>query len=149
MMTFTSLAKHRKSFRPSLTAAYTSQLLYTCVAHVKTAGSMARARPYSRKITHYASIMPSAAKHVLFPLLCRHNLRKPTYTPHPSAHTCTCTHTHTSMHMHRPNYSNPHCTCAPRVSKDIIILSTVPCTCGIIRGCWFGSAGIQLSSQSG
>ena len=32
--------------------------------------------PYSRKITHYASIMPSAAKHILFPLLCRHNFRQ-------------------------------------------------------------------------
>ena len=38
--------------------------LYTGVTHVKKAGSMARAYPYSRKITHYASIMPSAAKHV-------------------------------------------------------------------------------------
>ena len=75
IMNFTSLAKHRKSFRPSLMAAYTSQLLYTRVAHVKTAGSMARARLYSRKIN--ASIMPSAVKHVLFPLLCRHNLHKP------------------------------------------------------------------------
>ena len=80
MITFTSPAKRRKSFRPSVTAA-NSQSLYTRVAQVKTAGSMARARPYSRKITHYASIMPSTAKYVLFPLLCRHNLRKPTPPP--------------------------------------------------------------------
>ena len=54
-----------------------SQSLCKHVAHVKTVCTMARACPYSRKITHYASIMPDAAKYVLFPLLCRHNLSKP------------------------------------------------------------------------
>ena len=73
-ITFTSPAKRRKSFRPSLTAA---PVAYTCRSRENGRCSMARARPYSRKITHYASIMPNAAKHVLFPLLCRHNLRKP------------------------------------------------------------------------
>ena len=74
---FTSLAKRRKSFRPLSQLPIANRCIYTYCSRKNGRFDGARTSEYSRNFTHYASIMPSAAKHVLFPLLCRHNLRKP------------------------------------------------------------------------